>query len=380
MGELQTDSAPKKNQSRRNHPRVTISDVSHAMGLSKSTVSRALNDYPDISEATKKRVSIAATRLGYRPSPQAQSLTTGLARSVALILSVTGDSVQKASLPELLDGLSWRLGQDNWTLTVATAAGDDNDLALYRRLISERKVDGFILPRTRNNDPRIDLLRAENVPFVLYGRTREPDGCSWFDFAGERAMRKAVERLAGFGHDRIAFIGTEDKYFMAGLRHQGFLNGMVTRGLNPDPALIRSGAMTADAGAEITRELLALASPPTAIVCAMDAVALGACSVIRDAGLKIGEDVSVIAYDGIPEGAITKPGLTTFASDSRDAGVNLADLLMRRLRGEPVENLRLVKDAEFVARKSDGPPRISPRELAERLTAGAITTQGGKNQ
>jgi len=101
---------------------MTIGKLAEKLGLSKSTVSRALSDYPDIAPATKKRVLAAAEKYRYRPSSYAQSIKTGVAKSVALILSVSNDMVQQASLADLLDGLSSRLGQEEWTLTVATAA------------------------------------------------------------------------------------------------------------------------------------------------------------------------------------------------------------------------------------------------------------------
>lgn len=349
--------------------KLTIGDLARHLGVSKGTVSRALSGYPDISQATKDRVLKAANELGYRPSSYAQSLKTGSAKSVALIFSVTGDTVQAASLPELLDGISWRLGEDNWTLTVATASSDQTDLDLQLRLIEEKKVDGFIIPRTKYGDARITLMHEHDMPFVLYGRTDAPENAAWFDVETETAMKDAVIRLTGLGHTRIGYIGTDAAYYMSGLREGGYKAGLSIAGLTFDPELARANGMSLDSGRVNAHSLLSLPEPPTAIVCAMDAAALGAYRAIAALGLEVGRDVSVVGYDGIPEGRYVSPKLTTFANDSRQAGVVLADLLLRRLRGEATEMLRVTRPAELVEGGSDGPPQKTSEELAAKIAA-----------
>ena len=191
--------------------RVKISDVAEALGLAKGTVSRALNGYPDIAEATRLRVTRAAERMGYRPLAQAQAIRTGRARALGLVLNAGRADAHKPFLTDFLDGISRAASEESWTLTVATAMDEADEVATLARLVDERKVDGFILPRTKLHDPRIDLLRERAVPFILYGRTADPTGCAWFDIAGEEAMAAAIDRLQAAGHRRIGFIngGTE---------------------------------------------------------------------------------------------------------------------------------------------------------------------------
>ncbi|WP_227285065.1 substrate-binding domain-containing protein [Boseongicola sp. H5] len=339
--------------SRMRNPRVTINDLARSLGLAKGTVSRALNGYPDIAEATRVRVMRAAERMGYRPLAQAQAIRTGRARALGLVLNAGGDDAHKPFLTDFLDGISRAASEESWTLTVATAQDEADEVATLARLIDERKVDGFILPRTRLRDARIALLRARDVPFVLFGRTAEPVGCAWHDISGEGAMRAAVLRLARRGHTRIGFINGALDYTYAHLRREGYLAGLAEAGLEMRPELMTSGAITMAQGETEGERLLTLAERPTAVVCALDLAALGLYRAAARHGLRIGADLAVIGYDGIPEAATAHPPLTTYAVDSRAAGARLAKLLFARIRGVDPERLREEVPAQLIARGSD---------------------------
>ncbi|MEQ8366479.1 MAG: substrate-binding domain-containing protein [Roseicyclus sp.] len=333
--------------------RVTISDVADALGLAKGTVSRALNGYPDISEATRLRVGRAAEKMGYRPMAQAQAIRTGRARSLGLVLNAGRSDAHKPFLTDFLDGISRAASEENWTLTVATADDEANEVATLARLVDERKVDGFILPRTKMSDPRVDLLRDRDVPFIMYGRTGNPQGCAWFDIAGEEAMREAVLRLAGFGHRRIGFINGGLDYTYAHLRREGYLTGLREAGLGDDRAMMAEGVLTIPEGEVAGLKLLDLPDAPTAIVCALDLAALGLYRAAARAGRQVGRDLAVISYDGIPEAANAEPPLSTFAVDTRAAGRRLAQMLLARIRGAAPEDLRELVPARLIARGSD---------------------------
>ncbi|MEO0989976.1 MAG: LacI family DNA-binding transcriptional regulator, partial [Pseudomonadota bacterium] len=177
--------------------------MAQELGLAKGTVSRALNDYPDISERTRMRVKRKALEMGYAPLAHAQAIRTGRARSLGLVLQMGQPDTQRPFLAEFLAGVTTAASRKRWSLTTATAPSEPEVLETMQRLIEERKADGFILPRTKINDPRVELVKAQDVPFVLYGRTGDPSECAWFDILGETAMEDAVHRLHRFGHRRI---------------------------------------------------------------------------------------------------------------------------------------------------------------------------------
>lgn len=348
-------------------PRVTISDVSDALGVTKSTVSRALNGYSDISPATQVRVSRMAEKMGYVPLSHAQAIKTGRTRSLGLVIQLADHDAHRPFLAEFLSGLSRGASDAGWTLTVATSDSEAGTLETMGSLRRDRKADGFILPRTMYDDPRVAYLRETETPFVMFGRTRNTDDCAWFDVLGEDAMTDGAIHLAGLGHDRIAFINGSAAYTYGVLRHDGFLRGMKQARLTADPALIRSDAFSTADGQAAALELLRADAPPTAFVCATDTLALGVYAAAAQLGLTIGQDISVISYDGLPEGATTTPPLTTYAVNFRASGIRLAELLIRRIRGEDPQNLRETVAPTFTQRASTAPPNLSSAALGALL-------------
>lgn len=336
--------------------RVTIADLARALDLTKGTVSRALNDYPDISDATRLRVRRMAERMGYAPLSHAQAIRTGRARALGLVVQMGDHDAHRPFLADFLAGISEAASAEGWTLTVAAADSDASTLDVMRALVRDRKADGFILPRTRLSDGRVDLLRSAAVPFVMFGRTGDPAGCAWYDILGEAAMAGAVAHLAGLGHRRIGFLNSDPAYTYAGLRAEGFARGMADAGLPVDPAICAEGARTRDEAARGAAAILDADTPPTAIVAATDVIALGLYRAAAARGLVIGRDLSVTGYDGIPEAAAAQPPLTTFAVDHRRAGGRLARLLIRRIRGEPPEALRETECVRLAPGGSSGPP------------------------
>lgn len=338
--------------------RTTIVDLAEHLGLAKGTVSRALNGYPDISDGTRMRVRKAADQLGYRPLSHAQAIRTGRVRSIGLVLQMNEHDGHRPFVADFLAGLSEAASAEDWTLTVGTASNDEETLSLLDRLTQEKKADGFILPRTRLDDPRINLLRESGTPFVLYGRTRDSTGCAWFDIESEAAMEEAVVTLFELGHRRIGFVPGAEGYTYAQLRRDGYLAGLSRCGLKFDPNLVATPAVGRRDGAEAVASLLALSDTPTAVICSVDGAAHGTYDVARKHGLKIGEDLSVISYDGAPEAQFLEPALSTYTVDVRAAGERLANLLIRRCRGEDVETLRAIVKPTFRHGGSHGPAPV----------------------
>jgi len=357
----------------RARPRVTISDVAAELGVTKSTVSRALNGYSDISETTRLRISRAAERLGYRPLSHAQAIRTGQVRSLGLVLQIDNEESARPFLANFIAGVTQAASDENWTITIATAESVEGVSQTLSRLVNEHKADGFILPRTLLHDKRVETLRAQNVPFIMFGRTADPTGCAWYDIKGEDAMRAATVRLASLGHTRIAHVPGGAEYTYSKLRIEGYRDGLEAAGLSFDPRLLGMSALTQSEGDAATRALLKEKTPPTAITFAVDRAALGAYRAARALELRIGAELSVIAYDGVPEGAYADPGLTTFSVNSRQAGERLAKLLIKRIRGVPPESLRELAPATLIERGSDRPPRLTPSVLAQLLRTRTIT-------
>ncbi|MCE2522579.1 MAG: substrate-binding domain-containing protein [Rhodobacteraceae bacterium] len=348
--------------------RATISDVAERAGTTKSTVSRALNGYPDISSHTRARVERVAAELGYSPLSQAQSIRTGRVRSLGFVLQTYDHDSHRPFLAGFLAGISRSANAQGWDLTLTTAESQQATLDVLRRLAVERKADGFILSRPERNDPRVSLLLSENIPFVLFGRTNDPTGCSWYDILGEEAMKEAVVRLHGHGHRRIGFVNGGEHFSYSTFRLQGYLEGLKECGLEFDANLVANNAATTEQGRRAALDLLRLELPPTAIVYAVDMAALGLYRAAEEIGLEIGRDISVIAYDGIPEGLFAHPPLTTFSVDRVRAGERLATQLINRICGAESDSQRETERAVLLKRNSDRPPIRSSEEFAVCLS------------
>jgi len=347
--------------------RITISDLARHLSLTKGTVSRALNGYPDIAEGTRLRVRSAADRMGYRPLSQAQAIRTGRVRSIGLVLDVHEHDGHRPFLADFLAGLSAAAARHDWTLTVTTATTEDDTARLLAKLHEERKADGFILPRTYERDGRVAALRAADVPHILFGRIADLDDTAFYDIAGEDAMAEAVHLLHGLGHRRIGFVSGGDGYMYTRLRRDGYLRGLDAAGLPAAPELVAGPAVSPAEGADAARRLLSLPEPPTALIYTVDRAALGAYETARAFGLEIGRDLSVVSYDGIPEGALMTPQLSSFRVDLRAAGARLAELLIRKIRGERARDLQEIAPARFQARGSHGPRRLTSAALAAHV-------------
>lgn len=361
--------------------RVSINRLAADLGLAKSTVSRALNDYPDISERTKIRVREAAQRSGYRPSSLARSMRRGAVETVGLVLSEPGLDMSNPHLAAFLGGVSARLDAQGLDLLVASAPAPDSWRGVYDRLIDSRKVDGFILTRTESRDPRVRHLRERGISFVTHGRTETPSGHAWYDVDNRGAMEAAVRHLARLGHRRIGFIGGPDRLNFARLRREGYEAGLAELGLSFDPALVADGMLDGESGAGAATALLTLDAPPTALLAVVDAVAFGAMRAARDLGLTVGRDISVIGYDDVPAATFSDPPLTTFNQHSEDAGAAVADMLAQSLAGAPTSALQRLTPARMIRRASDAPPVHAPDALraliaARRANRGPENTTG----
>lgn len=326
------------------------------LGLSITTVSRALAGYPDVSAKTRARVEEAARAFGYRPNRLAQRLKSGRADAIGLPLPRGSGAYGDAFFAELIAAIGGALAERDLDLVVtASSRGGEDEVAGVKRLIDGGRVDGVIVPRTLWDDPRVDHLLAQGVPFVAHGRTRRAAEHAWHDVDGEAAIMEAMDRLYGFGHRRIAFLGAPQTYSFARYRLAGYQRFLAEHDIRQEQELIAAAPATVEAGAEAAASLMSLGLPPTAIMCATDRLAYGALQAIRAAGLEPGRDVSVIGYDDLMASAHQTPPLTTMRQSIRDEGRVLVDALVAVINGEKPQRHQDLACAVLVPRASDGP-------------------------
>lgn len=339
---------------------ATLRDVSRQSGYSVTTVSRALNGFPDVTEATRRRIEAVARALDYRPNRAARSLVTGRSGMVALVLAAPPAPFEHAHFFAIIAGTSREFSARDLDFVLHVGTGAEDPLATYDRLIGRGSLDGFILTEPDVADPRIRLLLERGVPFVVHGRDPAQDGYASYDADNAGIAAMAVDHVAALGHRRIALLNGPAGRAYAAARQRGFSAALARHGLPPEAALLRHGDTSARYGREAAAALLAAADPPTAILCCNVPVALGVLEAARAAGRAVPGALSVVAHDDrLPpaDAAAADPPLTTTLLPLGDAAAPLADLLLRRLAGEPVETLRVEVPATFVRRGSTAPAR-----------------------
>lgn len=337
--------------------RVSLKDLAKHLGLTEGTVSRAMNNYPDISAATREKVHEAANALGYKPNHTARRLATGRAESVAYLMPTSRSAISAPFVSQLLQGLGDALSKRSWDLLVVQPQSAEDELDTLRKLVASGKVSGVVLSRPAKVDARVEFLKKSGFPFIVHGRSKDTAGYAWYDVDGRQAFCDAVDHLAALGHRRIGFIGAPSYLNFAQERADGYRAGLSQNGLDYDPNLMSVAELSDEGGERAAFDLLSETAAPTALLCVNDVQAIGALAAIRSKGLTPGTDVSVIGYDGVWMGRHTNPPLTTMAQPQAHSGRQLGDMLLSIIDGGDPKDFQVLRRAELVRRKSDGPVR-----------------------
>jgi LacI family transcriptional regulator len=335
---------------------MDLKQLSARLGLSPTTVSRALNGYSDVSERTRQRVIEAAREAGYQPNLMARRLALGKADAIGIVHPTGAGHLGDPRFLEVVDGLTERFAAEQIDLLIASARPAD-EIATYERLSRGRRVDGFIVPHTRRRDPRIDYLRQCGAPFVAYGRTADPGGYAWFDFDNEAGSRLAVERLHRLGHRRIGYVHAPLELNFAWQRHQGFVAGMAQAGLPVEPGWVVPAGFGRRGGYEAMQTMMAGGDTPTAVIVDNNLSGVGVVRCLLDAGRVPGRDISVIVYDGTPaDSTVLELEVTAIEQPTpHGAGVKLAELMLGVMQDQPLQELQVLWAPRIAPGNSDGP-------------------------
>lgn len=337
---------------------MNLKQLSEMLGLSQTTVSRALNGFPEVSEATRRRVLEAAERTGYRPNKAAQRLATGRARSIGLVMPTSPEHHFDVHFGEFLSGIGEVSLKHDFHFVIMPADPRDEEKAI-RRLASSGSVDGFYIGYLRARDPRIAMARSLGLPFIVHGRSMGlPLDYPLLDIDNEAVFRDAADHMLSLGHRRFGLINAPEEYDFALRRRQGAERRLAEAGLVLDPAACRAVPMTDEQGYRAMSALLDRPEPPTAVLCSSTTQALGAVRAINARGLRLGRDISLTTHDDdLP---LLKPEnfsvpLTTTRSSLRAAGIRVAERLIGSIEGGAEYPLQEIWRADLILRASTGP-------------------------
>ena len=342
---------------------MNLKELSQNLGLSQTTVSRALNGYPEVSPATRRRVEEAAKTFNYSPSTRAKGLATGQALAIGHVIPLSSKhEMVNPIFGDFIAGAGETYSRHGYEM-ILSIVDDAEERRIYEGLRSRRAVDGVIVHGPRMNDPRITLLEDLGLPFAVHGRASgHGRSYTWLDVNNRRAFERATDFLFDLGHRRIALINGLELMDFAHRRRDGYTASLQSHDILPDPALMRSGEMTEVFGYHSTRDMLAMEPAPTAILCSSLISALGVRRAIEENGLVMGRDVSVITHDdalSYLQNGGDVPIFTATRSSVRDAGRALAQMLLSAIAEPSLPPQTQLLEAELMVGSSTGP---APRE------------------
>ena len=335
---------------------VTLKDIAQRVGKSVPTVSRALAGFNDISPNTRQMVQRVAEEMGYEPNITARNLQKQRTDTLALILpSANTLRFSDPFFSEFLSGVIEYIAQFGYDLNISTTDMED-ERKTYLKHLRSRRFDGFIVVRTHRQDNRIDLLREYDVPFVAFGQTEHDNDFHLVDEDGRSGVKQIVDHLIELGHTRLACIAEPTNLTKSYHRVQGFIDGLAAHNLPFDPDLIIETHFRQRSGRQGANHLLDRPEPPTALVACNDLLALGAMRAVQERGLIAGQDVSVTGFDDILLSEYANPSLTTVHQPASQMGSMVAQMLLKIIGGEPIDEKQVILKPSIIVRKSTGAP------------------------
>ncbi|PJI93582.1 LacI family DNA-binding transcriptional regulator [Luteimicrobium subarcticum] len=316
--------------------RITITDIARRAGVSTGAVSYALNDRPGVSKETRARILEIAAEMGWQPSSAARSLSGAKTETVGLVLARDPSTLGVESFyMQFIAGIESELQKRSYGLLLQVVPDQDSELRTYRTWRAARRVDGVVLVDPRVDDPRVALLAEEDaLPAVVVGDTTLAGGLPnvWTDDAA--AIRESVRYLHAAGHRRIARIAGTEGYGHTLIRDEAFDDEVQRLGVH---GVVARTDYTPDQGATATRSLLTSgdADRPTAFIYDNDVMALAGLGVAAELGLRVPDDLSIIAWDDSPLCEATFPRLSALSHDVTRFGAHVARRLFDRVDGKP---------------------------------------------
>ncbi len=332
---------------------VTIVDVARESGVSHATVSRVLNKSGYIKDSTRDRVLAAVEKLGYVVNQQARSLAGGNSRLIGLVIadflgSYMGD-IARAIEAELL-------ANDYDIAIFPTRADPKRERDQIERNMTGL-VDGLIVTLVSPPEEYLDMLSQRGVPYVLIGSERANSTQTIVGYTNWQGGYDATQHLIELGHRRIAFLCGPKGRVTAEARYQAYCDALRDAAIGYDTSLVVRANFSQDQAYAVTKPLLELADPPTALFAANDRSAIGAINAAKDIGLSVPEDFSIVGFDGVREASIVSPALTTVQVPMQQLGRQSVNMLIALMDNPDTPARTVTLGTQLIIRDSTAPPR-----------------------
>ncbi|KPU27257.1 hypothetical protein TR13x_05755 [Caloranaerobacter sp. TR13] len=323
--------------------KVTISDIARIAGVSKSTVSRVLNNSKPVSEEVRKKVLKAIEDTNYKPSLLARSLANKKTNLIGVVIP----DVSNSFFSELVRGIQDYAGSKSYNILLCNTYFDHTKEIQYLNILSEQEVEGIIFLTSKIVEEHVDFFRNFRKPVVIVNRKIEELNIPCVDVDNFKASYEAVNYLINLNHNRIGMIRGPLNNKSVGLnRFEGYKKALEDNGIEFNEDLVVEGNFTINDGYKAMGKLLSLRDIPTAVFCASDSMAIGAIKCIMDSGFKVPDDISIIGFDGIPMASIFVPSITTIAQPILEMGTTAIKMIFDQLEGKEVKDIIMPTELE----------------------------------
>ncbi|WP_138464520.1 LacI family DNA-binding transcriptional regulator [Poseidonocella sp. HB161398] len=323
--------------------RPNLRQIADSLGLSVTTVSRALKDGPEVHPKTVARVKEAAAAAGYVPNLRGLALRTGRTHAITAVLPLEARAYLSdiARLP-LIEGMTVAARARGYTLAIQSPLPEEDPLEALRKIVHLGASDGVVITRMTEEDRRVAWLEQNGVPFATFGRSAGASLHAYVDIDNHRIAREAAAHLAAAGHRRIALQLLSGTDVSSADRLEGYRAALATAGLAADPALVGRDDFSLEASQTSFARMLDEADPPTALICASELGLLGAIAALRQRGLVPGTDVALIARDNTRLCGYLSLPVLAHRVDMALAGETLVAALAGRIETPAAPPLRTV--------------------------------------
>lgn len=341
---------------------ATLEEIARLAKVSRSTVSRVINDDPHVDPKTRQRVLAVIQRLNYHPNVAARGLAAGRTCILGLVFPM-GVSALFANpyFPLLIQGVSAACNAHDHSVMLWIAE-PEYERRMMPQIRHNGLIDGVIVASHLLNDPVLEALKKSRMPFVMIGRSPKKDQLNYVDVDNRGSARLMVEHLLRQGYRRIGTI-TGRQNMIAGMdRLEGYLAALRANGIDPDPNLVAAGDFSEASGQTAMQCLIPF--KPDAVFVASDSMAVGALRALRNANLRVPQDMALAGFDDMPFAERTDPPLTTVRQPIHRAGALAAETLIDLISNPDSPPRRIILPTELVVRASTG---SSTRDEDQRI-------------
>jgi LacI family transcriptional regulator len=335
---------------------LTLEDIARQAGVSRSTVSRVVNGHPNVRADVRQRVLEVVQETGYHPNAAARTLASQRSRTIGLVLPRTVSSFfADPYFPHLTQGIAQACNQSDYTLGLFLVGSDEDEEKAFPRLSRRGYLDGVLVQTGQVGDQLIERLIHSEMPLVIIGRPFHSDGVSFIDVDNLDAARNAVGHLVRLGYQRIATITGPANNTTGIDRREGYLRALAERGRTVEEALVAEGDFSEASGYYAMKRLLP--AKPDAVFAASDVMAFGGMRAIREAGLRIPEEIALVGFDDLPQASRSEPPLTTVRQQVVQFGMSAVEVLIDVIDNGVTPPRRIVMATELIVRDSCGARR-----------------------